>query len=206
MAVMTVLFAGTAFAGEWKRDNVGWWYQNDDGSYQQNRWLQDTDGKYYYFNESGYMLSDTTTPDGYQVGTDGAWINGGSSAGQTGGSDLLAYVGTSGNDFVSLHSGFTLVGGSTPLYTDKKCSIECDAGGVITKVTSSASGGSFSVAGIVSGDSLEDARAALAAQGWTDNGRVSHMQLYWMQRDDGMIIRFWVNGSTITTVEAGTGF
>ena len=37
------------------------------------------DGKWYYFSEvkdstEGMMLSNTTTPDGYQVGADGAWI------------------------------------------------------------------------------------------------------------------------------------
>ena len=29
--------------------------------------------KWYYCGESGAMLTDTTTPDGYDVGSDGAW-------------------------------------------------------------------------------------------------------------------------------------
>ncbi|MCD8223537.1 MAG: hypothetical protein LUC99_01570 [Clostridiales bacterium] len=29
---------------------------------------------WYYMDESGAMLTDTTTPDGYKVGPDGAWI------------------------------------------------------------------------------------------------------------------------------------
>ncbi len=42
----------------------GWWKIND---------------KWYYFNEQmgddyGAMLTDTTTPDGLHVGSDGAWL------------------------------------------------------------------------------------------------------------------------------------
>lgn len=62
-----------SFAGEWKQDTVGWWYVNDDGHYPSNVW-QEIDGKHYYFGADGYLLVNTTTPDGYKVGTDGAWI------------------------------------------------------------------------------------------------------------------------------------
>ena len=61
-------------AGEWKQDQTGWWYQNDDGSYQTNQWFQDFDGTWYYLNESGYMLTNGTAPDGRQIGADGKWI------------------------------------------------------------------------------------------------------------------------------------
>lgn len=64
-----------SFAGEWKQDNVGWWYQHDDLSYVKNNW-QEINGKQYYFNDSGYILTNTTTPDGKKVGTDGAMIQG----------------------------------------------------------------------------------------------------------------------------------
>ena len=57
----------------WKQDNTGWWYQNADGSYPANTW-KEIGGKQYYFGSDGYMLENTTTPDGYQVGADGAWI------------------------------------------------------------------------------------------------------------------------------------
>lgn len=57
----------------WKQDSTGWWYQNSDGSYPKSTWQQ-IDGKYYYFNEAGYMVSNTTTPDGYQVDSSGAWV------------------------------------------------------------------------------------------------------------------------------------
>lgn len=63
----------TALAGEWKQDQTGWWYQNDDGSYTKSGW-HTIDGKSYYFGDDGYMFHDCVTPDGYSVGADGAWI------------------------------------------------------------------------------------------------------------------------------------
>ena len=72
-----------AFAGQWKQDNTGWWWQDDDGSYPTStwRWLDgnNNDGiaESYYFGADGYILTNTTTPDGYIVNSDGAWtVNG----------------------------------------------------------------------------------------------------------------------------------
>lgn len=39
----------------WKENEIGWWYQNSDGSYQKNGWFQDTDNNWYYFDREGYM-------------------------------------------------------------------------------------------------------------------------------------------------------
>ena len=71
----------TSFAG-WQSDTDGYWWQNDDGTYPTNTW-QWLDGngdgvaECYYFDGNGYMLANTTTPDGYQVNIDGAWtVNG----------------------------------------------------------------------------------------------------------------------------------
>lgn len=72
---MSAAMATTALAGEWKQDQTGWWYQNDDGSYQTNQWFQDFDGTWYYLNESGYMLTNGTAPDGRQIGADGKWVD-----------------------------------------------------------------------------------------------------------------------------------
>ena len=80
--VMALSMSVTALAGSWQKDSVGWWYDNGDGTYQRNGWFQDTDGKYYYFNPAGYMLSNTTTPDGYYVDASGAWVTGAQSAKQ----------------------------------------------------------------------------------------------------------------------------
>lgn len=76
----------------WKQDGTGWWYQNDDGTYTVNNW-QNIGGQWYYFNEKGYMatgwidwngkqyycdtpgghmLTNGSTPDGAEVGADGA--------------------------------------------------------------------------------------------------------------------------------------
>lgn len=63
----------TSLAGQWVQDEIGWRYQSDDGSYLSNTW-KEIEGKQYYFGSGGYMLSNTTTPDGYRVGADGAWI------------------------------------------------------------------------------------------------------------------------------------
>ena len=80
-ALLGMFSTSTAFAGEWKSDNTGWWYQNNDGSYPTNTW-QWIDGngdgvsESYYFNENGYLLTNSTK-DGYTVNADGAWtVNG----------------------------------------------------------------------------------------------------------------------------------
>lgn len=68
----------TSFAGSWQKNETGWWWQNDDGTWPANTW-QWLDGngdgvaECYYFNESGYMLASTTTPDNYVVNENGAW-------------------------------------------------------------------------------------------------------------------------------------
>lgn len=72
-AILSAVMCMTTFAGQWKSDSTGWWYQNDDGNYPVNCW-QEIDGKQYYFGSDGYMLANTKTPDGYLVGADGAWI------------------------------------------------------------------------------------------------------------------------------------
>lgn len=82
-AAMAMAMGITAFAGQWNSNSTGWWWTNDDGSYPaaEWRWLDgNKDGIFecYYFGADGYMLSDTTTPDGYTVNSDGAWtVNGG---------------------------------------------------------------------------------------------------------------------------------
>lgn len=76
-ALTALVLAGavsiTTFAGQWKQDTAGWWYENDDGSYPDNGWNW-VDGKCYYFNSDGYCLLNTRTPDGYTVDDSGAWI------------------------------------------------------------------------------------------------------------------------------------
>ncbi|MCI6887416.1 MAG: hypothetical protein MR868_09235 [Lachnospiraceae bacterium] len=70
--MMTAAMVMPVFAAEWKQDTTGWWYQQDDGSYPSGGW-EWIDGRCYYFDETGYCLLDTTTPDGYTVDASGAW-------------------------------------------------------------------------------------------------------------------------------------
>lgn len=68
--LMIFLFPIIAFAG-WENDEVGTRYRNDDGTYKIG-WHQDVDGNWYYLdNATGYMLKNTSTPDGYTVGENG---------------------------------------------------------------------------------------------------------------------------------------
>ena len=77
--VVALSLAVPCFAGSWEMDNTGWWWKNDDGSYPANCWQwidgnRDGVAESYCFNEAGYLLTNTTTPDGYQVDANGAWI------------------------------------------------------------------------------------------------------------------------------------
>ena len=122
VGALSILMATTqvtpAFAGSWKREQIGWNYINDNGAkalgwtktpsgwyyldtsgLMKTGWLQDVDGKwyfldtakgiqegkmltgwnwidgygYYFDNQSGALLVNTTTPDGYKVNADGKW-------------------------------------------------------------------------------------------------------------------------------------
>lgn len=85
-AILTALCQNVAFAGEWKQgaapNESRWWYDNQDGTYAVSGW-QWLDGngdgiaECYYFDENGWMLADTVTPDGYTVNAAGAWIQDG---------------------------------------------------------------------------------------------------------------------------------
>lgn len=61
---------------QWKYVWEDWFYFGDDGITKHNTWFE-VDGKWYYFDNWSRMLHDTTTPDGYTVGTDGAWVKDG---------------------------------------------------------------------------------------------------------------------------------
>ena len=77
----------------WLQDNIGWWFKYPDGSYPAGRW-ELIGGKWYCFDSNGYMrtgwigwngayyycdpntgamLSNTWTPDGFWVDPDGSW-------------------------------------------------------------------------------------------------------------------------------------
>lgn len=78
----------------WIKDNVGWWYRNTDGSYTTNGWqlinnvwyafdgvgymrtgwIPGANGVWYYCDtNSGAMLTNAWTPDGFWVDGNGVW-------------------------------------------------------------------------------------------------------------------------------------
>lgn len=65
----------TEKTASWASNDKGWWIQYSDGTYLTNGWYQSpVSGLYYYMDADGYMLTNTTTPDGYTVNADGVWI------------------------------------------------------------------------------------------------------------------------------------
>ena len=64
--LMCMLFSLTVFAGEWKKDSAGWWYQNSDGSYLRSG-KYSLGGQDYVFDDSGYMAA------GRWCSAGGAW-------------------------------------------------------------------------------------------------------------------------------------
>ena len=67
--------AGNGQTSIWVSDNNGWRVQNTDGTYLTNAWYQSqASGLWYYMGADSYMLTNTTTPDGYKVNADGVWV------------------------------------------------------------------------------------------------------------------------------------
>lgn len=77
-ALLSVSMGSISFAGEWKQDSKGWWYQKDDGSYYKNEW-QWIDGNHdgvsecYCFDADGYMMSNVQIDSFQGINADGAW-------------------------------------------------------------------------------------------------------------------------------------
>lgn len=59
------------YTASWKHNGSGWWFEDASGWYPSNRW-QKIDGCWYYFDASGYMVTNQYI-DGYWVGADGRW-------------------------------------------------------------------------------------------------------------------------------------
>lgn len=83
---LSILFGGilslsvcfTSFAG-WRSDGNGWWFDNGNGTWPASCWLwvdgnQDGQAECYYFQQNGYILTNASTPDGYIVDGNGAWV------------------------------------------------------------------------------------------------------------------------------------
>ncbi len=81
-ASMTIGAGFTSLAAGWKSDENGWWWEDDHGGYYANCWAWldgngDGVAESYCFDARGYLYADTTTPDGYKVNADGAWVKDG---------------------------------------------------------------------------------------------------------------------------------
>ena len=77
-AILSAITSTIAFAGEWKQDTVGWWYQEEGGKYLTSQWKwidanKDGIAECYYFGDNGYLLTNTTI-DGSSVNGDGCWV------------------------------------------------------------------------------------------------------------------------------------
>lgn len=75
----TTSTTGVVYTAGWVLDDGGWWYRNTDGTYPVNTWFQDTaNGKWYYLNEQGYMVTGWIDWNGnrYYCGEDGAMYSG----------------------------------------------------------------------------------------------------------------------------------
>lgn len=84
VATASIMAVSPVFAAGWQHNNTGWWYgtNSDNTAWHSNGW-QWVDGngdgtaECYYFGPDGYMYAGKTTPDGYTVNADGAWVNNG---------------------------------------------------------------------------------------------------------------------------------
>ncbi len=79
-SLLSISMASAAFAGSWKQNDHGWWWQEKDKTYPSAAWKwidSDEDGmaECYYFDKDGYLITGSTTPDGYDVNETGAWID-----------------------------------------------------------------------------------------------------------------------------------
>ena len=84
LSCFVFLFPMQSYASGWQGNaEKGWWYGTNA---ENSTWYQDgwhwIDGNHdgiaecYYFDDAGWLLTSTTTPDGYTVDEDGAWYIG----------------------------------------------------------------------------------------------------------------------------------
>ena len=59
----------------WRQDTSGsWYFMEDSGAMNSSGWLK-YNGLWYYLGSDGKMLTNTTTPDGYTINSDGVWVS-----------------------------------------------------------------------------------------------------------------------------------
>ena len=65
---------GYAVANQWSKWQDKWYYLRDNCMMAKSQWLYIHD-EWYCFDQNGVLYQDCTTPDGYKVDEDGAWIH-----------------------------------------------------------------------------------------------------------------------------------
>lgn len=63
----------TSHYNQWIQENGEWKYYDTFGQLEKDCWIRDIDGKYYYLDDNGIMLTNKWI-DNYYVGVDGAWV------------------------------------------------------------------------------------------------------------------------------------
>lgn len=105
--MMSLVFGMASFAAAWRNgegsDQGRWWYDYEDGTYASDGWQwidgnNDGEAECYYFDSEGWMAANETTPDGYQVDGNGAWISGGIVVRRSTGSNAADQETTGTND------------------------------------------------------------------------------------------------------------
>lgn len=74
-SLLTISLSLPALAGQWKEEDGGWKYVENDGTIVTDSWRRSEDKKYYYLGADGLMLKDSLIKDNdnlYYVGSDGA--------------------------------------------------------------------------------------------------------------------------------------
>lgn len=118
-ATAMILATGiTSLAAGWQQNAKGYWYGTnaDNTTWYSNGW-QWIDGngdgvaECYYFDGNGYMLANTTTPDGYQVNASGAWVQNGhiQTKNTTNSSSNSEYSNISGKFSIDMSNGKNVV-------------------------------------------------------------------------------------------------
>lgn len=95
--VFVLCLGQVSFAGQLKQDDKGIYCVKDNGTYAISEWITidlDSDGKeeYYYFDSKGYLMSNSKTPDGYDVNAKGQWIKDGKVQTKSKNSNSSSYV------------------------------------------------------------------------------------------------------------------
>lgn len=93
----------------WIRDNTGWWYRHQDGSYTTNDWEQ-IDGKWYWFDGAGYAVQNA-----WKQGQAGEWYYLGQDC-----SMVISCLKPIGNELFAFNQNGAMITGEVKLRTNDR--------------------------------------------------------------------------------------